>query len=74
MITARIHLDSDDEHGIVAQLMCIPRIGETISIPDTDGEERDLKIIGLNHWVKPIAGQVTQVEIVIFCQPTITFT
>jgi hypothetical protein len=37
MISVRIHRDQDDEHGVQAQLMTIPRLGKTISIPYDDG-------------------------------------
>ena len=72
MISVRIHRDEDDEHGILVQLITIPRLGETISIPDDDGVERDRKVTGVNHWVKPIEGQLQQIEIVVFCAPTVT--
>lgn len=72
MITARIHRDEDDEDGVMVQLTTTPRLGETISIPDDDGVERDRRVTAINHWVKPIEGHLQQIEIVIFCTPTVT--
>jgi hypothetical protein len=73
MITVRIHRDEHDDKGVQTQLMCIPRIGETISCPNTDGEERDYRVTGVNHWIKQIEGHLQQVEVVIFCQPSSYF-
>jgi len=73
MILAKVHRNQDDEDGVLCQLMTTPRIGETVSIADVDGVERDLKVTRVNHWCKSIEsidGQVTQVQVVIFCAPT----
>lgn len=72
MILAKVHRDQDDEGGVFVQLMTTPRLGETISIPDDDGVERDRKVTAINHWVKPIEGHLQQIEIVVFCTSTPT--
>jgi hypothetical protein len=72
MITANIHRDENDEVGVTCQLLTVPRIGETISIPDGKGVERDLKVKGINHWCRELGGQIIQSEIAIFCTPTRT--
>jgi len=69
MITARIHRSADDNDGFVSQLMTMPRIGETLSITPTGESEIDLKVMGVNHLIKPVGDGLTQVEIVIFAQP-----
>lgn len=77
MITARIHRNSDDSNGIQVQLFCLPRIGESVSMPDLNGTERDLRVIGINHLLKSPLQQseavfLWQIEVVIFCEPTTT--
>ncbi len=70
MILAKVHRNQDDEDGVLVQLMTTPRIGETITIDDVDGVERDLRVTGVNHWCKSIEaldGQSIQVQIVVFC-------
>ena len=69
MITARIYRGENDPGGAVVQMFCLPRLGETISIPDSDGVERDLNVTGLNHWIKPIETHLQQIEVDIFCEP-----
>lgn len=69
MITATIFLHQDDSDGVQVQLMTTPRIGETISITVPGEKERDLKVIGLNHLIKPVVGHIQQIEVVIFTQP-----
>lgn len=69
MITARIYRGEGDRDGAVVQMFCLPRLGETISLPDSDGVERDLKVTGLNHWVKSIEKHLQQIEVDIFCEP-----
>ena len=66
MITAKVYRDQHDETGVVVQLMTTPRIGESISVPDSEGVECDLKVTDVNHWIKPIEGRLEQVELVIF--------
>jgi hypothetical protein len=65
MITVRIHRENEED-GVLVQLMTIPRIGETISLPDADGQERDLQVTGVNHWVTPVEGHLAQAEIIVF--------
>ncbi len=72
MITARIHRSSEDENGALAQLFTLPRIGESISMPDENGTERDLRVIGINHLIKQTNGHLQQVEVALFCEPTTT--
>lgn len=74
MITARIHRNSEDENGALTQLFTLPRIGESISMPDENGTERDLRVIGINHLLKQQSETVFfwQVEVVIFCEQTST--
>ena len=72
MITARIFRDSEDENGALVQFFALPQTGQSISMPDEAGTERDLKVLGLNHLVKRINGHLQQVEVVIFCEPTTT--
>ena len=72
MITATIRRDNADEEGIECEFTTIPRIGETISIPNKDGVECDLRVKGINHWCRKLEGKISQSEIVIFCAPTIT--
>lgn len=73
MITARIHRDEDDEDGVLVQLMTVPRIGETISVPDAEGQERDIKVVSVNHWIKSVPRHrqqhLQQVEVVILTGP-----
>lgn len=77
MITARIHRHDEDKNGIQVQLFCLPRIGESVSMPDENGTERDLRVIGINHLIKSPLQQSKavlfwQIEVVIFCEPTTT--
>lgn len=67
LLTVKIHRNADDD-GIVAQLMTVPQVGETISLPNDDGVEHDVTVTSINHWLKIVDGQYRQVEIVIFCQ------
>jgi len=69
MITTRIYRGENDTDGAVVQMFCLPRLNETISIPDADGVERDLKVTAINHWVKPIEKHLQQVEVVLSCEP-----
>lgn len=74
MITANVRRDEIDDLGTDCEFITLPRIGETISMPDGKGIERDLKVRGINHWCRELGGQIIQREIVIFCTPTTALT
>lgn len=77
MITARIHVHSDTEDGVLVQFFALPRVGETISISMPGEPERDLRVVSVNHWVQRVPGHkqqhLQQVEAVVFTQPAVGF-